>query len=1254
MTVTARKYNPGFLTDDELVGSFCVRTTEFEMLVEVLRECTGPSNPHQIVIGPRGSGKTSLLLRVAAEVRRDAGLAAGFFPVVFAEESYEVSTAGEFWLECLSHLSVQAPRREDGPDLQRTFAELRTVRDDRELAERSFGALLDFSDREGKRLVLLVENLNMLFRDMADPDAGWRLRKVLQTEPRIVLLASATSRFDEIDDPDHALYDLFSVRTLRPLDTGECATLWEAVAGRCPLPGTIRSIEILTGGSPRLVAIVARFGAELSFRTLMANLLDLIDDHTEYFKSHLELLPAQERRVYLALAALWKPATTREIADQSRMETSKCSAQLTRLTGRGVVQSAGGSARRKQYYLTERLYNIYYLMRRSRRSDRLVEALIHFMESYYSPSELKDIGVRIIQEAESFTAEMKSLAGTALARLIALPALASYRGELLAMISGEFAEASGRISAPAETADAAVVTALSGGAVADETGAVPVVRMKPEGYRSGLPHESTDKQSERTPSWSIDSTIVKDDQSWVDDTLTACDEVVRRFGESEIPEHLALTAAALVNKGVVLGRTNRQQEALAACEEVIRRSGEVEASALVVPVAIALATKGAVLYDMHRPREALEVCDKVVRAFEDGEAPSLLQPVAMALVTKGAALDKLHRPQEALIAFDEVVRRFAKSKAPNLLLQVARAIANKGFVLVRLNQPQDALAAFDDVMRRIGKSEIPEVLELIAGILVSKGTAYNNANQPKEALNACDQVLRRFGETKSPIILAQTAMALVNKGCILRGMGRLQDALAAYDEVVRRFGEVQISAVLEEVAKALVNKGILLGKMNRSQDALATYDEMVRRFGETKSPILLAYSAGAFVNKGVMLREINRPQDALSAYEEVVRRFGESGDPILLDPAATALFNKGALLGEMNRSQEALATYDEVARRFGETKSPAILYSVAKSLVNKGALLRELNRPLEALGTYDEVGHRFGESEIPNLLESVATALFNKGTLLDAVNRPREALISWDEVLHRFGESEVPAIRTQVAKALSGKGVALAQMNRSQEALEACDDVVRRFGECGTPAVLQSIAAALTIKGIVLTELSQPEDALVAWDEIVSRFGEDKSPAVREWVEEALLGRADIEIEWGQYEMAAKTAGRVIDQRQPESPEMRVRSHLTRARAILATGDRSASERDVRTALEILQEVGSCPRGNLDALVFFSNALGLQRMCELIKASPSESLLLPLTTALERELGIQSRVAGEVEEVAEDIRRDLAELRGTRSDGTTH
>ena len=41
---------------------------------------------------------------------------------------------------------------------------------------------------------------------------------------------------------------------------------------------------------------------------------------------------------------------------------------------------------------------------------------------------------------------------------------------------------------------------------------------------------------------------------------------------------------------------------------------------------------------------------------------------------------------------------------------------------------------------------------------------------------------------------------------------------------------------------------------------------------------------------------------------------------------------------------------------------------------------------------------------------------------------------------------------------------------------------------------------------------------------------------------------------------------------------------------------------------------------------------------------------MPLTTALEREMGLEPRVAREIEEVAEDIRRDLAKRRDAGSD----
>lgn len=430
MTIAAKKYNPGFLSDEELVSSFCVRTSEFESMVEMVRDCQGSSNQHQIVIGPRGSGKTSLLLRIAAEIRRDGSLSCSFYPVVFAEESYEISTAGEFWLECLSRLAVQMPRTEDGIDLNRSYESLRGIADDQTLADRCLGAVLDFSDRADRKLVLFVENLNTLFDEMSDPHAGWRLRKVLQTEPRIVLIASATRRFDQIDNPEHALYDLFRVISLRPLDPGECATLWQTVSGREARPETIRSLHILTGGSPRLILIVARFGADLSFRELMTDLLDLVDDHTEYFRSHLQALPPQERRVYLALADLWKPATAKEIADRARTTTSKCSAQLARLAERAVVEVAGGTARRKQYYLTERMYNIYYLLRRPSGPHRMVDSLIRLMESLYSPEELSTIGLSMARELPNLNGNERVLNEIALSQLLLLPALDQHRTEL--------------------------------------------------------------------------------------------------------------------------------------------------------------------------------------------------------------------------------------------------------------------------------------------------------------------------------------------------------------------------------------------------------------------------------------------------------------------------------------------------------------------------------------------------------------------------------------------------------------------------------------------------------------------------------------------------------------------------------------------------------------------------------------------------------------------------------------------------------
>ena len=115
MAVTTRKNNPGFLSDEEIIASFCVRTSELTSLVEMLRESHRQLQSASTRDRPAWQREDQPAAACCSRGTPDDTLSDGFFPIVFAEESYEVATAGEFWLECLSRLAVQAPSGEGGP-----------------------------------------------------------------------------------------------------------------------------------------------------------------------------------------------------------------------------------------------------------------------------------------------------------------------------------------------------------------------------------------------------------------------------------------------------------------------------------------------------------------------------------------------------------------------------------------------------------------------------------------------------------------------------------------------------------------------------------------------------------------------------------------------------------------------------------------------------------------------------------------------------------------------------------------------------------------------------------------------------------------------------------------------------------------------------------------------------------------------------------------------------------------------------------
>ena len=394
-----RKFNPGvFQSDDDLVRQFVVRQHELQAVLEALRDNIGASAcQHLLVVAPRGRGKTMLLARVAAELRA-AAYSERLMPVRFMEESHEVSCIGDFWLETLFYLAKECAST--APDLanelEAAHADLSSAWRDRDYADRVRATVLTAADQLGKQLVLMVENLQDLCDDV-DADFGWQLRESLQMEPAVMLLATATSRFKVLDDAREPFFELFMTIGLDPLDTDDCKCLWEVVSGEPVERRDMRPLEILTGGSPRLLTIVAELGRHQSVRRLMERLVALVDDHTEYFRNHLEGLPKTERRVYVAAISLWQPSSTSEIAARARMDVRLASLMLGRLVEKGALVATGRN-RKRRYAAAERLYCLYYKIRRKRDEAAVVQMLIRFMTIFYSKTHRSDMIAKLVDE----------------------------------------------------------------------------------------------------------------------------------------------------------------------------------------------------------------------------------------------------------------------------------------------------------------------------------------------------------------------------------------------------------------------------------------------------------------------------------------------------------------------------------------------------------------------------------------------------------------------------------------------------------------------------------------------------------------------------------------------------------------------------------------------------------------------------------------------------------------------------------------
>ena len=902
-----RKFNPGtFQSDKEVIEQFVVRNHELAIVLDVLRgNIDSPSCQHVLVVAPRGRGKTMLLARTAAQLRNDDTLSGHFLPVRFTEESHEIFNLADFWLETLFHLARESAALDPrlARELRETHAGLSSRWREQALEENARAAVLATVDRLGRKLVLMVENLQALCKNV-DADFGWKLRKVLQSEPQVALLASATSRFKGLDDAHEPFFELFRIVELEPLNTEECRRLWQAVSGDAVSHREIRPLQILTGGSPRLLVIVAGFTRHRSLSQLMEELVTLIDEHTEYFRGHLEDLGKVERRVYLAVIDLWQPSRPGEIAARARMDVRMVSTMLGRLVDRGAVIH-DGSGKKRLYSGAERLYSIYYKLRRERDEAAVVRNLIHFMVVFYSEAELLEMSNRLTSEAAESVVIREGI-DRALAELSIVDYDFSRPTRLFASISMQ-----------------AVL-----------------------GFH-------------RQVGLKIDAAV---EEKAFDRVIEIADQAIAESGSSQVPTVDTFVASLMCWKAAAHQGLGEFRAAIAAGNEVVARFGASDDPDLQEWIAAALTGKGDASGKLGEWESAIAAYDEAVARFGASDDPDLQWGVAVALVSRGDASGKLGEWESAITAYDKVVTRFGASDDLRLQWWVAEALVSRGDASGKLGEWESAIAAYDEVVTRFGASDDLRLQGRVAEALVSRGDASGKLGEWESVIAAYDEAVARFGASDAPRLQWWVACALTDKGRAKEGLGEWESVIAAYDEVVARFGASDDPHLQGRVAVALVGRGDAGGKLGEWESAITAYDEVVTRFGASGDPNLQWWVAVALVGRGDAGGKLGEWESAITAYDEAVARFGASSDPSLQWWVACALADKGRAKEGLGDREAVIAASDEVVARFGASDDPHLQRRVAWALVDKVERQTDVGLTEKALRACDELERRLGTS----------------------------------------------------------------------------------------------------------------------------------------------------------------------------------------------------------------------------------------------------------------------------------------------------
>ncbi len=401
-------YTPLNMTEEELRKSFVVREKEFKTIFNDIKssDMLDPE-PHYIIQGQRGQGKTTLLLKLYYDIKKHKNLNTFVIPVIFNEEQYHMNTLFDLW----SHTAEKL--EEESPDFPGFYDAVEKAYDSEDYEMEAFKLLEGALKKEKKKLILLFDNIGQLLDKLSEREQQ-RFREVLVACPELRIIGASAKVLEHTYDYSKPFYEFFHVVNLKGLARKESIKLLLKLGEHYKQenikkiveqdPGRVEVLRRLTGGVPRTMVLLFEIFVDHEEGNAFLDLEFILDRVTPLYKHRMDDLAPFQQKIVDAIALNWDAMPTKEIAEKIKMESKAVSSHLKLLEKNRIIRKIKTSTKNHLYQVTERFFNIWYLMRYGRRRGKSrVQWLVRFLLGWCTESELRKRAQKHIHALEKGT-----------------------------------------------------------------------------------------------------------------------------------------------------------------------------------------------------------------------------------------------------------------------------------------------------------------------------------------------------------------------------------------------------------------------------------------------------------------------------------------------------------------------------------------------------------------------------------------------------------------------------------------------------------------------------------------------------------------------------------------------------------------------------------------------------------------------------------------------------------------------------------